>query len=289
MVTLLSLAGLAPAPARRVLDEPLAFPGTPAGEELSKLLVGVLFTARARLRGPDAPFASVSLADALSIAVMQSRGFVAAWLVGVCSLVVACAGGSKPAESPETSAEAVEKPVATDKEPGAASPESKTEAKLPAADEGPKPSRSAADILTAPDVVFLFSFNDSEPKQVAEEKCDKKAGADAKKKNECMASARKAFPADGHRFKKDEKEQWWWITVRQNGNKLVALHKIPVEIAAETPTSVTLKPVGKDKGSAPMTPPAQIVFEVPNDYQIALQDPKAGKLVFQAKVGVVSE
>lgn len=44
MVTLLSLAGLAlvPALARRVLDEPLPFPETPAGEELSKLLVGVL-------------------------------------------------------------------------------------------------------------------------------------------------------------------------------------------------------------------------------------------------------
>lgn len=223
------------------------------------------------------------------MAAMQRRGLVAAWSFAVCSLVVACGGGSKPAESPEPSAEVGEKPTESEKKPEAASSEAKAEDKKPAADEGPKPSRSASDILTAPDVVFLFSFNDSEPKQAAEEKCDKKAGTDAKKKNECMAAARKAFPADGHRFKKDEKEQWWWITVRQNGNKLVSLHKIPVEIAAETATSVTLKPVGKDKGSAPMTPPAQIVFEVPNDYQISLQDPKAGKLVFQAKVGVVSE
>ena len=224
------------------------------------------------------------------MAAMQRRGSVAAWSFAVCSLVVACGGGSKPPESPEPSADAAEKPAESEK-PAAASEgaDSKADAKKPAADEGPKPSRSASDILTAPDVVFLFSFNDSEPKQAAEEKCDKKAGSDAKKKNECMAAARKAFPADGHRFKKDEKDQWWWITVRQNGNKLVALHKIPVEIAEETATSVTLKPVGKDKGSAPMTPPAQIVFEVPNDYQISLQDPKAGKLVFQAKVGVVSE
>ena len=78
-------------------------------------------------------------------------------------------------------------------------------------------------------------------------------------------------------------------TVRQNGNRLVALHKIPVEFGEETPTSVTLKPVGKDKGTKPMNPPATIVFEVPNDYQIALKDPKAGRLVFQAKVGVVTE
>lgn len=185
--------------------------------------------------------------------------------------------------------EASEKPPASGAGSSAEGSAPQAEAKKPAAEEGPKATRSAADILTAPDVVYLFSFNDSEPKQAAEEKCDKKAGSDPKKKNECMAAARKAFPADGHRFKKDEKEQWWWITVRQNGNKLVSLHKIPVEIAEETATSVTLKPVGKDKGSSPITPPAQIVFEVPNDYQIAIQDPKSGRLVFQAKVGVVSE
>jgi hypothetical protein len=201
---------------------------------------------------------------------------------------LACGGGAKPAESADASAEAAPSTKADATKNDAAS-EAKADAKKPAADEGPKPSRSAADILTAPDVVYLFSFNDSEPKQAAEEKCDKKAGNDPKKKNECLSAARKAFPADGHRFKKDEGEQLWWITVRQNGNKLVALHKIPVEIAEETPTSVTLKPVGKDKGTSPMTPPPQVVFEVPNDYQISIQDPKAGKLVFQAKVGVVSE
>jgi hypothetical protein len=208
--------------------------------------------------------------------------------------VLGCGGGGKPAESAEgeppaqadaTQAEGEAK--SDDAKPGDKD-DKKADAK-PAADDGPKPSRTAQDILTAPDVVFLFSFNDSEPKQAAEEKCTKKAGDNPKKMNECMAAERKKFPADGHRFKKDERDQWWWITVRQNGNRLVPLHKIPVEFDEETPTSVTLKPVGKDKGSAPMNPPAKIVFEVPNDYQIAIKDPKAGRLVFQAKVGVVTE
>lgn len=219
---------------------------------------------------------------------MQRLGSVAATFFAVSSLVLGCGGGSKPPESAESSADSAEKSADSAAKPDAAKDGKEPAAQAPV-DDGPKPTRSAADILTAPDVVFLFSFNDSEPKQAAEEKCDKKAGNDAKKKNECMATARKAFPADGHRFKKDERDQWWWITVRQNGNRLVALHKIPVEIAEETATTVTLKPVGKDKGSSPMTPPAQVVFEVPNDYQIAIQDPKAGKLVFQAKVGVVTE
>lgn len=226
---------------------------------------------------------------------MKSFAFFSGSLVCVSLFASACGGAAKPADGPdaksdETSASAKSEPADKAETDEAKPDAAKADAKPSApADDGPKPSRTALDILTAPDVVFLFDFNDSEPKQAAEEKCDKKAANNPKKKNECMAAERKNFPADGHRFKKDEKGQWWWITVRQNGNRLNALHKIPVEFSDETPTSITLKPVGKDKGSAPMNPPAKIVFEVPNDYQIALKDPKSGRLVFQAKVGVVTD
>jgi AcrR family transcriptional regulator len=52
MVAMLSVAGLAVVPQviRRVLDGQLPFPGAPAGEELSKLLVGVLFNGTAGTR-----------------------------------------------------------------------------------------------------------------------------------------------------------------------------------------------------------------------------------------------
>jgi hypothetical protein len=229
---------------------------------------------------------------------MKSFAFFSSSVVFVSLLASACGGAAKPADAPDAKAE--DKPASAekaeaksdapaDKADGAKPDAAKPDAAKPAAPaDGPTPTRTALDILTAPDVVFLFDFNDSEPKQAAEEKCTKKAAGNPKKMNECMAAERKAFPADGHRFKKDEKGQWWWITVRQNGNRLTALHKIPVEFGEETPTSVTAKPIGKDKGSAPMSPPSKIVFEVPNDYQIALKDPKAGRLVFQAKVGVVT-
>jgi hypothetical protein len=227
---------------------------------------------------------------------MKSLAFWSRSVVCLSLLANACGGGAKPADASDAKAddtpasgdkpEAAPDAKADDAKPDASKPDAKPSAP---ADEGPKPSRTALDILTAPDVVFLFDFNDSEPKQAAEEKCEKKAANNPKKKNECMAAERKAFPADGHRFKKDEKGQWWWITVRQNGNRLNALHKVPVEFSEETATSITLKPVGKDKGTAPKTPPAKVVFEVPNDYQIVLKDPKAGRLVFQAKVGVVTD
>jgi len=228
---------------------------------------------------------------------MQTRALLTGSFVSLVLLMGACGGRPKPADASDAKADekttAPEAGAKGEPEPNkadaGAKPDAGKDAAKPApADDGPKPTRTATDILTAPDVVFLFDFNESEPKQAAEAKCTKKAGDNPKKMNECMAGERKAFPADGYRFKKDDKGQWWWITVRQNGNRLSALHKIPVEFGEETATSITLKPVGKDTGSAPMTPPAKIVFEVPNDYQIALKDPKAGRLVFQAKVGVVT-
>jgi hypothetical protein len=223
---------------------------------------------------------------------MHMRASVAASvLVSLLALMSAC-GGNKPADSAadadantedaksaeksgdDSSSEAKADEKADEKKPD----EKKPDEKKP--DEGPKASRTPEDILKAPDTVFLFSFNDSEPKQVAEEKCTKKAGDDPKKMNQCMAGERKKFEPTGHRFKLDEKQQWWWITVRQVGNRLVTVKKTPVEFAEQSDTSVTLKP--KDKGSG-------VVFEVPNDYQIALKDPKHGRLVFQAKVGSVQE
>lgn len=220
---------------------------------------------------------------------MQARAWCSGLLAVVLLSMPGCGGGGKPAESADSRDGSAEELSPKSGEDDAAGDEPAQAEPGPAQDEGPKPSRTPEDILKAPDVVFLFSFNDSEPKQAAEEKCAKKAGDDPKKMNECMAVERKRFPPDGHRFKKDEKEQWWWITVRQTGNRLIAIHRIPVEFGEQTDTTVTLKPVGKDKGTKPMNPPAKVVFEVPNDYQIALQDPKAGRLVFQAKVGVVTD
>jgi hypothetical protein len=231
---------------------------------------------------------------------MQLRGSLQCLFCAALGAAIAFGCGGKPAESaadvpPEAEAAPGAKSDTPEAEPAKGEPAKGEGEKAAApkeekpADDGPKPTRTPEDILKAPDVVFLFSFNDSEPRQAAEEKCTKKAGDNPKKMNECMAEARKKFPAEGHRFKKDERDQWWWITVRQQGNRLLALHKIPVEFGEQTATSITLKPVGKDKGSAPINPPAKIVFEVPNDYQIALKDPKAGRLVFQAKVGVVTD
>ncbi len=214
----------------------------------------------------------------------------------VCALLVAC-GGGKPAESPEApketapAAEAKPAEEAPKSEGSAAKPEEKKaeekKPEEPAADSGPTATRTPKDILTAPDVVFMLSFNDSDLKKVAEEKCDAQAKGDAKKNAECMSAARKKLDHDGFRFKIDKGGKWYWFTIKRNGNVLVNLHKVPIEFGTETKNTITIKTVGKDEGQAPGKPPAEVTFTVPNDYQIELKDPKQGKLVYEAKIGIV--
>jgi hypothetical protein len=218
------------------------------------------------------------------------------------SLAALGCGGGKPAESADGSkaeapAEATaSEPAASPKDSEPVAAESKpAESKPaePAADSsgssGPTSPRTPKDILSAPDVLFMFSFNDSDMKKVAEEKCEKSSKGDAKKNADCMAAARKKVDHDGMGFKKDKSDQWLWTTVKRNGNILITLHKVPFEFGDETKNTITIKTTGKDTGSAPSKPPAKVTFEVPNDYQIVVKDPKQGTMVYEAKIGIVGD
>ena len=208
-------------------------------------------------------------------------------------LLVAC-GGTPAAKTPEATPESsTEKTEATsdqapdsgDKPDADKAETKKSDAK--SASDGPKPTRSAQDILSAPDVVFMLSFNDSDVKQAAETKCTASSGNDPKKMNGCMAKARKAIDIDGYQFK-EINGKWFWLTLRTQGKTLHTLHKFEFEFGEETPTSVTIKPKGKDLGSKPGKTPGTVTVQVPNDYQISLDDPKLGKLVYEAKIGLLT-
>ncbi|HEY3664796.1 MAG TPA: hypothetical protein VGL19_02305, partial [Polyangiaceae bacterium] len=67
------------------------------------------------------------------------------------------------------------------------------------------------------------------------------------------------------------------------------VHKFEVEFGPETPGSVVLKPKGKDLGSAPGRTPASVTIAVPNEDEISLNDPKLGKLVYEAKIGILTQ
>ena len=207
-------------------------------------------------------------------------------------LLVAC-GGAPAAKNPkpaDTEAEPKTEPKTepasdTSEKPDEDKAESKKSDAKPA--ESAKPARSAQEILTAPDVVFMLSFNDSDVKQAAETKCSASSGNDPKKMNGCMAKARKAIDIDGYQFK-EVGDKWFWSTLKTTGKKLTTLHKFEVEFGPETPGSVSVKPKGKDLGSKAGRTPAPFTVQVPNDYQISLDDPKLGKLVYEAKIGLLT-
>jgi hypothetical protein len=203
----------------------------------------------------------------------------------------ACGGSQPAAEAPQEEAKADDAPGSAEKTDDKAE-EKKAEEKKeePASGGMPEVKRTAKDHITAPDVVFMFSFNDSEPKAKAEERCEAQSKGDPKKNAQCMTKERNKFPADGMQFKKNDKGDWTWMTLRRQGNVIKYLHKIPFEFGEEKETSITLKLSGKDSGQSPMRNiPSTITIEVPNEFQIAMQDPTHGRLVYEAKIGITSE
>jgi hypothetical protein len=208
-------------------------------------------------------------------------------------LSAACGGSTPPAEPPETP-QAGENATAAEAKADAAKaddetvePSSKPSASK-ASDDGPKPTRSPKDIVTAPDVTFMFSFNESDVKQAAETKCTASSKNDPKTMNECMAKARKQIEIDGYVFKEAD-GKWWWLTLRTQGKTLHTLHKFEIDFGEESERSIVIKPKGKDLGQAPGRTPSSVTITVPNDYQISLNDAKLGKLVYEAKIGILSK
>lgn len=212
--------------------------------------------------------------------------------------VTAC-GGSAPepetastesAKEPDTSASVGSK-ASTD-EPAEPSSEKKDDgAKPSAAPSDSSPTRSAADVLLKPDVLFVFSFTASEPHQVAEKKCKESAKDDPKKMSECMSAASKKVDVDSLSFQKDGDGKLWWMTVKRGkGGALVTLHKIEFEVGKDSDSKVTLKPHGPDKGSKPMGGiPKELNVEVEGESSIAIADPKLGRLVYEAKLGLIGK
>jgi hypothetical protein len=168
----------------------------------------------------------------------------------------------------------------------AAKAEPKKEEKAEASDTSmPKVKRTPKDIVTAPDVIFMFSFNNSDIKEQFEKQCDAQAKDNPKKRADCMSKAKDKLEWDGMRFKQ-EKGSWYWSMIKVKGKTLVYVHKLPIEFGKEDDHSIVVKPSGKDEGKSPKGAPGETKIEVPNEYEIVVQDPKLGKAVYEAKIGL---
>jgi hypothetical protein len=144
-------------------------------------------------------------------------------------------------------------------------------------------------MITAADVMFVLSFENSDAGKAAERKCGT-SGADPEQVRGCMATAREKIQDDALQFKQDAQHNWWWYVMQKRRDQLLVLHKVLIDFGEETDRSIVIKPKGKDQGMARWANvPGAVRIEVPNDYTIAIRDPQNGKLVYDAKLGLMAK
>jgi hypothetical protein len=228
---------------------------------------------------------------------MQRKIAMISWAF---SFLCACGGAQTPVEEPtgnkdnaaeKASDESAEAPEKEGDESAASSEAADTKADEKPVEEAKSDStlsRTPKDLLTAPDVLFMLSFNESEVGEKAAKHCDEASGDNPKKRAQCMTAEKAKVKIDGVAFKQ-EHGVWYFLAIRRKGSTLTNMRKFPIEFGEEKGTTITLKPTGKDKGAAPQPVPSKIVVETPNEYQIVLTDPKFGRMVYEAKIGLTAK
>ncbi len=227
------------------------------------------------------------------------------WVRSVASTVVlglafGCASSPAAApQSPSSQPEAVAakpKPVSTPAKPSMASKSAKPAApdEAPVADSPAqgdglrKASRPPIELLTNSNATYMLNFNESEVGKVAKEECES-AGGDRGEISACLQKARSKVPIESLRFVKKGAE-YWWITLNRYKGNLLKWHVIQFQVGEEKSDWVALRPIGKDKGIAPMARiPRKLEIDLPNDFSIVLNDPEFGRLTFDAKIGLFED
>jgi hypothetical protein len=212
-------------------------------------------------------------------------------------VLAACGGSAKPAE--DAASKKSDAPAADDKAKASDSGDEKKASKADkpekkeekASDTGmPAVVRKPKDYLTAPDIVFKFAFKESDVGVKADKECYDKTKGDGEKMAACMTAAQKKQPVDDYHFKQDDSGNWYLLAMRTKGSAISWTHRLPIEFGKETDKTIVVKITGKDKGQAPWkNPPSELVFEVPNEYQIIQKDPELGKIVFDTKISTMTD
>jgi hypothetical protein len=205
------------------------------------------------------------------------------------SLVACGASSTPPAESPESqppTAKAEKKPVEKVAEAKAEEPGEKD----PRADGLRKASRPPAELITGPNLVYMFNFKESAVGKEAHERCSEQAGDSPRELAACMEKARSKVQVESVRFVKESSGEHFFITYNRYKGNLLKWHKVQFMPGEETADRITLNLIGKDKGIAPMARvPRSISIELPNDYTIVVDDPDHGAMMYDAKIGTLED
>jgi hypothetical protein len=206
--------------------------------------------------------------------------------------LVGCGGAQTPAaESPEPAAKAGkaddERAKTAKAEP---KPADEPEEVDPRADGLRKASRPPGELITGPNLIYMFNFKESAVGKAAQERCSDQAGDSPREMAACMEKARSKVPFESVRFVKAGTGQNFFIVYNRYKGNLLKWNKVQYLPGEETADSITLNLFGKDEGIAPMAKvPRSISIDLPNDYTIVLNHPDHGAMYFDAKIGTLEE
>jgi hypothetical protein len=211
--------------------------------------------------------------------------------VALVPLLFAC-GAAAPAAAPAAShpepkhqTAAHEAPPAEAKKADAAP--ASDQAKDPREDGLRKASRPPADLITGPNLVYVFNFKESEVGVEAKERCSEQS-SDPGAFGACMQKARGKVPVELVRFIKQPNGEFWFVSYNRYKGNLLKWHRVQFQPGEATDDRITLNLVGEDKGIAPMARvPRHLEVELPNDYSIVVKDQDNGAMMYDAKIGMM--
>jgi len=207
--------------------------------------------------------------------------------------ITACASAPTPAT--QTAAAPAKTHVAPDAKAEPAAPSESAAASATPPDGEPDPradglrkaSRPPAELITGPNLVYVFNFKESEVGVAAKQRCAEESD-DPGAMGACLEKARGKVPVELIRFIKEPNGELWWVTYNRYKGNLLKWHRVQFQPGEEGADRITLNLMGKDKGIAPMARvPRHLEIELPNDYSILVKDPENGTMLYDAKVGTM--
>ncbi len=227
----------------------------------------------------------------MPIARVITRSLTLAITLAGCASTTA-APPKEPTSEPtatSTKAPASEKTAEKPPEKTAAATPAASEERDPRADGLRKASRPPAELITGPNLVYVFNFKESEVGQEAQTQCAEKSD-DPGALGACLSKARGKVPVELIRFIKEPSGELWWVTYNRYKGNLLKWHRVQFQPGTETSDRITLNLIGEDKGIAPMARvPHHLEIELPNDYSIVVKDPEHGAMMYDAKIGTMDD
>jgi len=214
----------------------------------------------------------------------------------VLFLVTACGGSPAPA-SPATPAAAAPPasaatPAASAEPAAPAAPAASANAPPPTpepAAEEPAVTKSMSERLLAPTISYMLNYASSGARDKTAAACEAAAKDDPAAKAACIEKERSKLVADVLLFDKTAKGTIWTIYQRR-GSNLTEIWSGPVEFSNDGPAKITVKVLKAEheKGYRQLfAGKKEFSIDSASDSSIELDDPQLGKLLYEARIGLV--